>query len=44
MATKLKRKHHGRRRKRGGIRRHKFAMCAKRCHGNRNCMSACLRK
>lgn len=42
MATKLKRKHS--RRKKGGIRRHKFAMCAKRCHGNRNCMSTCLKR
>jgi len=44
MTTKLKRKHAGR--KKGGIRKHKFAMCAKRCKGSRNyrgCMSTCLK-
>ncbi|MFZ8809645.1 MAG: hypothetical protein ACO2PN_16270 [Pyrobaculum sp.] len=43
MSTKLKRKQ-VRKRKRGGIRRHKFAMCAKKCRGNKNCMSTCLKK
>jgi hypothetical protein len=42
MTTKLKKKHA--KRKKGGIHKHKFAMCAKRCHGNRSCMSACLRR
>jgi hypothetical protein len=42
MASKLK-KRHARKRKKGGIRRHKFAMCAKKCRGNRDCMSTCLR-
>jgi hypothetical protein len=44
MATKLKRKKHHTRKKRGGIHRHKFAACAKKCHGNRSCMSACLKR
>jgi len=43
MPIKLKRKQ-ARKRKRGGIRNHKFAMCAKKCRGDRNCMSACLKK
>jgi hypothetical protein len=43
MATKLKKKY-AKARKRGGIHNHKFVMCAKKCHGNRNCMSACLRR
>ena len=43
MATKLKKKH-VKKRKKGGIHRHKFAMCAKQCRGNRNCMSTCLKR
>jgi hypothetical protein len=43
MFIKLKKKH-ARKRKKGGISKHKFAMCAKRCRGNRSCMSACLRR
>jgi hypothetical protein len=42
MSTKLKK--HAKKRKHGGIHKHKFAMCAKHCRGNRNCMSACLKK
>jgi hypothetical protein len=43
MAASLKKKT---KRKKGGIRKYKFAMCARKCRGNRNyrnCMSACLR-
>ena len=43
MFTKLKRKRVKRRAK-GGIHRHKFVMCAKKCRGNKNCMSSCLKK
>lgn len=44
-ATKSRKKRRtAKRRRSGGIHRHKFAMCAKQCRGNRSCMSACLRK
>jgi hypothetical protein len=43
MATKLKKRKHHARRKKGGIHKHRFTMCAKKWHGNRSCMSACLK-
>jgi hypothetical protein len=43
-ATKSRKKRRTARRKKGGIHRYKFAMCAKKCRGNRSCMSACLRQ
>ncbi len=43
MLAKLKRRYKSRKKK-GGIRKHRFAACAKRCRGNRGCMSACLKR
>lgn len=41
MAAKLKKRRYGKRSKTGH--RAKFAMCAKHCRGDRNCMSRCLK-
>jgi hypothetical protein len=43
MSARLKRKYKTRK-KRGGIRKHRFAACAKHCGGNRRCMAACLKR
>jgi len=43
MFAKLKRRYKNRKKK-GGIRKHRFIMCTRRCGGDRSCMSACLKR